>query len=121
MPHVTTGKERTLKILYGDVSDVISKFKIGTGNDPIVAATDDLETAITYGGGELQDITSHTYTSGTKTMASTCTVTTTDYTGNISEFALFTASGVMVCGEVFPTYYKDNSTNVKFILKDIHL
>jgi len=54
-------------------------------------------------------------------MASTCTVTTTDYTGNISEFALFTASGVMVCGEVFPTYYKDNSTNVKFILKDIHL
>jgi hypothetical protein len=121
MPHVASGKQRTLEILYGDSADTVTKFKIGSGNDPIVESTTDLETPISYGGGELQDIDSHTYVSGTKTMESTCTVGTTDYTGNISEFGIYTASGTMMFGETFPTYYKDGSTNVKFVAKDTHL
>jgi hypothetical protein len=121
MVHATVGKERMMKMLYGDVSDSITKFKIGTGTTAFTAASTDLTTPITWGSLQLHNFTSHTYTSGTTTMEARCDITTTDYTGNISEFGVFTASGTMVYAETFSPYYKDGSTNVRIIAKQRHL
>jgi hypothetical protein len=118
---VTVGKERALKMLYGIVSDEINKFKIGDGDDSITATTTDLESPISYGGGELQDIDGTAYYSGTTMLEATCIVSTTDYTGNVSEFGIFTASGTMIYGETFSTYYKDGNTNLKIKAQDRHL
>jgi len=121
MVHATTGKERMMKMLWGDVTDTIEKFKIGTGTTAFSASSTDLTTPITYGGGELQDWTSHTYVSGTTTMEAQADISTTDYTGNISEFGVFTASGTLIFAETFSPYYKDGDTNVRIIAKHRHL
>ena len=112
----TVGKELALKLMYGDSSDTITKFKIGSGDDPITAASTDLETV------EFADNTdAHAYSSDTITMTSTCIVNTTDYTGDVSEVGLFSTAGVMILGEVFSNYEKDANTNIKFKLRDRHL
>jgi hypothetical protein len=116
MVFASAGKERMLKILYGDeLTDTIAKFKIGTGSTPFTANDTDLTTPASYGGGELQDFTATTYVSGTTTMTAQADITTTDWTGTAAEFGIFTASGVMVFAETFSPYYKDGSTNLRIL------
>ena len=118
MVFTNAGKQRMLEILYGDeATDTITDFKIGDGTTPFSSASTDLTSPIEIGGGELVDFTSHTYTSGTATMEAQCDISTTDYTGNCSEFGIFTASGTSIFLETFPTYYKDNSTNLRILAK----
>jgi len=124
MPHTTVGKIESMKILYGDSGDIIDQFKIGDGTNPITSNNTDLGSPISYGSptpSELHPINGHSLDEPTRTMESSCIVTTTDYQGNVSEWGLFSTSGIMIMGDGFPTYAKDGNTNLKFIGRDRHL
>lgn len=110
---VLQGRERLAKLLGGDETDPVQFFRIGTGNTAVTAEQTALQTQVNILPGQNQKaVDSVTYPADHQVRFNFSLLSNEGNGNSLSEFALYTADGLMFARVVRPPFTKTNAAAI---------